>query len=95
MSDNSNSMAANLVAKRGNRVTASILGFLEETLYRDHPEITTKEQKKIRQVILDGINEFKDLAIDIVKSETAIVNELWVQKIDELHKDLRHIKERV
>jgi len=57
-------MAANLVATRGNRCSASILGYLEKNVYESHPDITTHEQKAIRQMVLDTINSFKDLAID-------------------------------
>ncbi len=79
------SMAANLVATRGNRCSASILGYLERNVYEAHPDITTHEQKAIRQMVLDTINSFKDLAIDIVKSDVAVLNDEWVRKIDEIH----------
>lgn len=84
-----NTMAANLVATRGNRCSATILGWLETNLYVSHPEISTATQKQVRQVILDNVNMFKDLAIDIVKSETDILNEEWVGKIDEIHRAVR------
>jgi hypothetical protein len=82
-------MAANLVATRGNRCSATILGWLESNLYEEHPEISTAMQKQIRQVVLDNVNMFKDLAIDIVKSETDVLNEEWVLKIDEIHRAVR------
>ena len=84
-----NSMAANLVATRGNRTSASILSWFEEHLYGEVPEISTQMQKQIRQVILDNVNAFKDLAIDIVKSETAVINEEYMRKLDEIHAELR------
>jgi hypothetical protein len=84
-----NSLAANLVATRGNRCVASILTFLENEVYRRYPEISTATQKQIRNVVLDNINGFKDLAIDIVKSDTALVNDVWVQKLDLIHEELR------
>jgi hypothetical protein len=90
--NDSNSMAANLVATRGNRCTASILGYLEDNIYRDVPQITTQMQKAIRQVILDQVNTFKDLAIDIVKSDTAMMNQVWVEKLDEIHHELREMR---
>lgn len=81
-----NSLAANLVAARGNRCSASILGFLESSIYELHPEISTHEQKAIRQAVLDNVNGFKDLAIDIVKSDVAVINDEWAKKIDEIHR---------
>ena len=85
-----NSLAANLVATRGNRCSASILGYLENNIYGKHSEITTLEQKQIRQMVLDTINNFKDLAIDIVKSDEAVINDEWIKKIDEIHQALKN-----
>ena len=89
MSSSQNSTTANLVATRGNRCSASILGWLEQNLYTEYPEISRSMQKQIRQTILDNVNVFKDLAIDIVKSETAVINEEWTVKLDEIHRAVR------
>lgn len=86
---NDNSLAANLVATRGNRCTAAILTYLEDNIYSRYPEITTADQRQIRSVIMDNINMFKDLAIDIVKSDTALINQVWVEKLDEIHAELK------
>lgn len=82
-----NTMAANLIATRGNRATAVILSWLEENAYEYLPE---EVQRETRQMILDQINVFKDLAIDIVKSDTAYINQIWVEKLDAIHEDLRN-----
>ena len=84
-----NSTVANLVATRGNRTSAAILGWLEENLYTEVPQVSTEMQKKIRQMILDQVNSLKDLSIDIVKSETAVINQEWVDKLDAIHDELR------
>ena len=84
-----NSMAANLVATRGNRTSAAILGWFEENLYTEVPQVSTEMQKRVRQMILDNVNSFKDLAIDIVKSESAVINQEWVEKLDAIHDELR------
>lgn len=81
-----NSMAANLIASRGNRCTAVILGWLEGNVY---PSLPPELQRQTRQVVLDQINSFKDLAIDVVKSDTAIMNQVWVSKLDEIHQELK------
>lgn len=83
-----NSMAANLVATRGNRCSAAVLGWVEDNLYKEY-EIDPAMQRKLRQQVLDQINMFKDLAMDIVKSETAIINEEYMLKLDEIHEQLR------
>ena len=82
MPDNRNTMATNLIANRGNRVTASILGWLEGNVYEYLPK---EVQRQTREMIMDQVNQYKDLAIDVVKSDTAYMNELWLQKIDEIH----------
>ena len=46
-------------------------------------------RSRLRQQVLDQVNALKDLSIDIVKSETAVVNEIWVEKLDEIHEELR------
>jgi hypothetical protein len=79
-------MAANLIASRGNRATAVLLGWLEENVYQFLPP---EVQTRTRQIVLDNINQFKDLAIDIVKSDTAYMNELWLEKVDEMHQSIR------
>lgn len=81
-------MAANLVATRGNRCSAAILGWIEDNLYQEY-EIDQPMQRRLRQQVLDQINMFKDLSMDIVKSETAVINEVYAQKLDEIHEELR------
>lgn len=81
MNDNS----GRLIATRGNRCTATILGYLEDQIYTAYPQISTETQKQIRSVIVNAINSFKDLAIDIVKSDSAVINDIWAQKLDEIH----------
>lgn len=84
--NNQNTMAANLVATRGNRATAVILSWLEDNVYQYLPEDV---QRDTRQMVLDQINIFKDLAIDIVKSDTAYMNQVWIEKLDEIHEAIR------
>lgn len=83
-----NSMASNLVATRGNRCSAAVLGWIEENIYTKY-EIDPSDQRKLRQQVLDQINMFKDLSIDIVKSDSAVLNEVYVQKLDDIHEELR------
>lgn len=81
-----NTMAANLIATRGNRTTAVILSWLEDNAYQYLPE---EVQRETRQMILDQINTFKDLSIDIVKSDTAYINQIWVEKLDQIYEEVR------
>lgn len=90
--NDANTMAARLIAARGNRCTASILGWMERNVKDDMPDNTWRA---MRQTIMEQINGFKDLAIDVVKSDTAYVNELWIEKLEELHNDIRGIRARL
>lgn len=87
--NDTNTMAANLIAARGNRCTAAILGWMENHVKDD---LTDAQWRAMRQQVMEQINGFKDLAIDVVKSDTAYVNELWMEKLESLHDDLRSLR---
>ena len=81
-----NTMAVNLIGSRGNRATAVILGWLEDNVY----EFLSEDlQRQTRQTVLDNINMFKDLAMDVVRSDTAYMNQLWLEKLDDIHNEIR------
>lgn len=84
-----NTAVAKLVAVRGNRTTAVLLGWMEDNVYEYLPDGVRQE---LRKTVMDQINGFKDLAIDVVKSDTAYVNEIWVQKLDEIHEAITRAK---
>lgn len=88
MTDN-NSMAANLVKRRGNRCTATLLSWMEKHIKH---QISEDLWQDMRREVMYQVNDFKDLAIDIVGSETAILNELYVEKVDEIRQELRRIR---
>lgn len=90
MNDN-NSMAVNLVATRGNRATATILGAIETEIYSGH-DIPDSIRKKVRQIVLDQLNGYKDLVIDIVKSDNAYINEFYVKQVGEIHDAIMELK---
>ena len=90
--DNENTMAAKLVAARGNRLTAILLGWMEENIKAD---LTDDQWFDLRDLIRDQVNGYKDLIIDIVKSDTAYINQLWVEKIDEIHRDIKHLNAKI
>lgn len=86
--DATNTMAVNLIANRGNRCVATILTFLEREVW---PHLSEEASREARSMVLDQVNGFKDLAIDIVKSDTAHINDLWLQKLDAIHSEMRRI----
>ncbi len=84
-----NSPTANLIAARGNRCSASILGWMEKNIYGS---LSDDQRRMVRQVVLDNVNAFKDLAIDVVKSDAAYVNQVWVEKLDRIHDEVKAIR---
>lgn len=82
-------MAADLVARRGNRCSAQTLTWLETNVKEYLPD---GMWDKVRRQVLNNINEFKDLAIDIVKSDSSIINQEWVAHMDEIKRGLRELR---
>lgn len=77
-----------VLAKRRQRVLAIILGVKERECDAYLPP---EASAKLRKVILDQINEYHDLMLDLtqapkVSGESGILlNAFYLQKIDELH----------
>lgn len=86
-----NGLATNLVANRGNRCTATILGFLEENLYEQY-DVPPKVQQQIRRIVLDSINSYKDLAIDVVKSGDSMINDFWLEELQKIHTSVDELR---
>jgi hypothetical protein len=89
VSNNGNSMAANLAMQRGNRCAATILTWCEGNVFA---QLDDKQRYELRRVVLDNVNAYKDLMVDVVKSDTAVLNDIWVQKIDELRQEVRALR---
>lgn len=82
-----------LLARRRDRAIAIILRTKEETCDAYLPDDVSA---RLRKVVLDQINSLTDVALDLISSldtgET-VLNELFIQKIDEIHAAL--IPERI
>lgn len=77
--------AKKILAKRRDRTIATILGAKEDMLDEHLPY---EVQREFRKVLLDQINDFYDLASDILKSvqpEGVIMNEDFLEKIVQIH----------
>jgi predicted RND superfamily exporter protein len=85
---NENTMAVNLIKQRGNRATASLLTYMENNVQEYIPD---EVWNRTRREVLDAINGFKDLAIDVVKSDTAILNEEYLQALTDIKSELRNL----
>jgi hypothetical protein len=74
-----------LLEKRCRRSIAVILGVKE----REVDEYLPKDaQMKLRKVVMDQLNDFCALATDILESTSdgVVLNDIWLQKIDEVHR---------
>lgn len=74
-----------LLARRRDRAIAIILRVKEQECDRHLP---MDASMKMRKVVLDQMNSFYDVCADIVNSLDnggTVLNDHWLQKIDELH----------
>lgn len=83
-------MVKELLAKRRDRSIAIILGTKEREMDRFlPPEVSVT----FRKVVLDQINDFYDLALDVLRSlddGTVILNQEYLTKLDEIHQWVRN-----
>lgn len=74
-----------LLAKRRDRCIAICLGVKEREIDRYLPP---EAKAKLRKVILDQVNEFYDVVVELMgslDSGDSVVNQLWLDKIDQMH----------
>jgi hypothetical protein len=83
-----NSFAKNLLAQRGRRAAATLLTWLEDNIQHN---LTTEEWEETRSKVLYVLGEFQDLAMDMVTSDTGVINDYWVQALTEIRDRLRSI----
>lgn len=74
-----------LLAKRRDRAIAIILGIKEREI---DPHLPPAARAKLRKVILDQLNEFYDLTLDLVATldrDDVVINDLYLTKLTEIH----------
>jgi hypothetical protein len=74
-----------LLARRRDRAIAIILRVKEQECDEHLP---MDASMRLRKVVLDQMNGYFDLCADVVNSldtEGSVVNEHWIQKVDEIH----------
>ncbi len=79
-------VVSDIVARRKDRAIAVLLGIKE----REVDQYLPKEvQVRLRKAILDQLNDYTTLVLDVLRSlntdSTVVLNELWLQKLDEIH----------
>lgn len=77
------SVTLSMIARQRKRVLATVLGHAERTFY---DRLSEAEQKQFREVVLNSVGVFADLAMDLVRSS----DEGWV-----VNDDARKVLEQV
>lgn len=78
-------LIGDLLAKRRDRAIAIILRVKETECDRD---LTVHASQKLRKVVLDQVNEFYDLVLDVMRSldnGEVVLNEDYMAKLDAIH----------
>lgn len=83
-----NTFSVNFIATRGNRCSASLLSWLENNVYEFLP---ANLQVQTRTQILDHVNDLKNAAIDVIKSDTTFINDYYVDALSDIRKDLKDL----
>ena len=65
-----------------------MLTWLESNVWEYLPD---DMQVATRGKVLEVFNEFKDLATDMVASDTGVINDFWVEALDTLHDAIRRL----
>lgn len=70
------------LGRRRNKAISIILRFKEDYIDDQIDEATSDQ---FRSVVLDQINDFHDVCVDLIGASGGVVNELWVEKLEEIH----------
>lgn len=80
-----NQTVASILERRKNKAIAVVLGYKE----REVDEFLPRDvQEKLRKVILDQINDFHGLCMDIYQSLDSgevTLNEYWLELLQDIH----------
>lgn len=81
-----NAALVDLLNKRRDRTIAVILRVKDQEC--DH-HLPMDSSLKLRKVVLDQINAFADLAVDVITSlednSDVVLNEYWLERLNEIH----------
>lgn len=76
---------AAVLAKRKDRTLAVILGVKEREIDQFLPH---DAQRRLRKAILDGVNDFYEMVVDVMgslDSGDVVLNQAYLDKIDEMY----------
>lgn len=84
-----NQYAKNLLGSRGRRASATLLTWLEDNIKH---KLTDDEWDEMRSKVLAVVGDFQDLAMDMVASDTGVINDYWADALAEIKDSLRRIE---
>lgn len=70
------------LGRRRNKAISIILRYKEDHI---DSQIDEETSDRFRTVVLDQINDFHDVCVDLFGASGGVVNELWVEKLEEIH----------
>jgi hypothetical protein len=70
------------LGRRRNKAISIILRYKEDHI---DDQIDEDTSDRFRTVVLDQINDFHDVCVDLIGASGGVVNELWVEKLEEIH----------
>lgn len=88
-------LLSDILAKRRDRAIAIILGLKEREC---DPSLTPQSSGKLRKVVLDQLNDFHDLASDLIRSldsDEVVLNEMYVERLDMISNQLSRVEAEV
>jgi hypothetical protein len=65
--------------RRRDRAVGSILGFAEREIFAD---LTDRQQKALRETVLNALNGYHDTVLDLVKAEDGVRNDRTVELLE-------------
>ncbi len=85
--------ARDLLSTRGRRAIATLLTYMEENVWPELPdEVQPQVQAAARSKILAVLGDYQDLAMDLIASEDATINEFWVDELAKIHDEIRRLR---
>jgi len=81
-----------MLAKRRDRAIAAILGVKEREC---DPYLPPQVSTRLRKAVLDQLNDYHDLCVDLTRSfdqSDVVLNECYLDKIDALHDGMVEIR---
>lgn len=89
-------VVSDIVARRKDRAIAVLLGIKEREVDKYLPP---EVSQRLRKAILDQLNDYTTLILDVLRSlnsdSTVVLNELYLDKLEEVHRDVGVIREHL